>query len=85
MDQTGVDVVLLQPMSHGAMDRPHPERVDGVAIVGLSQLVLDCLSGPGRMPAEGEALIEWMGNHEDDWRRLSPPPRSRCCSTLIAL
>lgn len=72
VEQTGVDVVLLQPMSRGAMDRPHPKRVDGVAIVGLSQLVLDCLSGPGRMPAEGEALTEWMGNHEDDWRRLSP-------------
>lgn len=59
-------------MSEGAMDRPHPERVDDVPIVGLSQLVLDCLSGPGRLPAEGEALLEWMTNHEDEWRGPSP-------------
>ena len=72
VDQTSVEVLLLQPMSEGAMDRPHPERVDDVPIVGLSQLVLDCLSGPGRLPAEGEALLEWMTNHEDEWRGPSP-------------
>ncbi|MGH3988626.1 MAG: hypothetical protein ACRDTZ_15145 [Pseudonocardiaceae bacterium] len=68
VDHASVDVLLLQPMSDGAMDRPHPQRVDGVPIVGLSQLVLDCLSGPGRLPAEGEALLEWMTGHEDEWR-----------------
>jgi hypothetical protein len=72
VDQTSVGVLLLQPMSEGAMDRPHPERVDDVPIVGLSQLVLDCLSGPGRLPAEGEALLKWMTNHEDEWRGPSP-------------
>jgi hypothetical protein len=34
--------------------------------------VLDCLSGPGRMPAEGEAVLGWMGEHEGTWRRPSP-------------
>jgi hypothetical protein len=63
-------VQLLQPLSHGAMDRPGPQ-VDGIPAVGLSQLVLDCLSGPGRMPAAGEALIEWMESH-DGWREPSP-------------
>lgn len=72
VDQASVEVLLLQPRSEGAMDRPHHERVDGVPIVGLSQLVLDCLSGPGRLPAEGEALLEWMTNHEDEWRGPSP-------------
>lgn len=72
VDQTSVDVFLLQPMSHGAMDRPHPERVNGVPIVGLSQLVLDCLTGPGRLPAEGESLLEWMVSHEGEWRGPSP-------------
>ena len=51
------DVMLLQPMSDGAFDRPQRERVDGIECVGLSQLVRDCLRGPGRMPAEGEAVL----------------------------
>ncbi|OLT19964.1 hypothetical protein BJF78_10120 [Pseudonocardia sp. CNS-139] len=68
---SGATVQLLQPMSEGAMERPGP-KIDGIGTVGLSQLVLDCLSGPGRLPAAGEALIEWMENHEDDWRRGSP-------------
>ena len=72
VDQMAVDVLLLQPMSHGAMHRPHPERLGGIECVGLSQLVLDCLSGPGRMPAEGEAVLGWMGEHEGTWRRPSP-------------
>lgn len=66
------DVMLLQSMSDGAFDRPQRERVDGVECVGLSQLVLDCLSGPGRMPAEGEAVLAWMQTHEGDWRQASP-------------
>lgn len=66
------DVMLLQPMSDGAFDRPQRERVDGVECVGLSQLVLDCLTGPGRMPAEGEAVLTWMQAHEGDWREASP-------------
>lgn len=69
------DVLLLQPMSSGAMERPYPERIDGIRCVGLSQLVLDCLSGPGRMPAEGEAVLEWMVEHEDEWRQPSPLKR----------
>lgn len=62
-------VQLLQPMSEGAFDRPGP-NVDGVPTVGVSQLVLDCLSGPGRLPAAGEALIEWMQTNK--WREPSP-------------
>lgn len=73
IDQSAdADVLLLQPMSEGAMVRPHPDLIDGIECVGLSQLVLDCLSGPGRMPAEGEAVLTWMGEHERSWRRPSP-------------
>jgi hypothetical protein len=39
-----------------------------VAYVALSQLALDSLGGTGRMPAEGEAVIEFMREHEDQWR-----------------
>lgn len=73
-DQVGdADIQLLLPIrNEGVFDRPHPDQVDGIDCVGLSQLVLDCLSGPGRMPAEGEALLEWMTGSERSWRRRSP-------------
>ena len=50
-------MTLLQPMSDGAFDRPQRERADGVECVGISRLARDCLSGPGRMPAEDEAYV----------------------------
>jgi hypothetical protein len=43
--------------------------VGGLRHVALSQLALDCLSGPGRLPAEGEAVLESMATHEQ-WRNL---------------
>lgn len=52
---------------------------DGVAFVGASesnglrlaapsQIAVDLLSGPGRSPSEGEALLDWMEKNEPDWR-----------------
>ena len=43
-------------------------QVDGVRHVALSQLAIDCLSGPGRLPAEGEAVLNKMAEHESSWR-----------------
>jgi hypothetical protein len=37
-------------------------------MVNVPQLVVDCLSGSGRMPAEGEAVLEWMQANESEWR-----------------
>jgi len=31
-----------------------------VAYPALAQVAADCLTGADRMPAEGEALLEWM-------------------------
>lgn len=36
-----------------------------------SQTAIDCLSGNGRMPAEGEAVLEWMRQNQDAWRARS--------------
>lgn len=66
------EVLLLQPDTPAPWRRPQPRRVDGVPVVGLSQLVLDCLSGPGRLPADGEAVLGWMSEHAADWRAASP-------------
>jgi hypothetical protein len=61
------NVILLEPNNMGPLERL---RTFGAAEhVGLSQLAIDCLSGPGRMPAEGEAVLTYMTRNEDDWRR----------------
>lgn len=36
--------------------------------MALSQLVVDCPARPGRLPAEGEAVLRYMGEHEHEWR-----------------
>lgn len=40
----------------------------GLRYAAPSQVAVDCLSGNGRMPAEGEALLEWMLANESEWR-----------------
>ncbi|WP_241546455.1 MULTISPECIES: helix-turn-helix domain-containing protein [Streptomyces] len=60
------DVLLLQARDRSVFERS--EIVEGVPHVALSQVALDCLAGPGRMPAEGEAVIEYMKGHEDLWQ-----------------
>ncbi len=62
----GADVVLLWPPNDRVVE--DTRAVDGVELVNLPQLVVDCLGGTGRMPAEGEALIEWMETNSDQWR-----------------
>ncbi|MER5701040.1 hypothetical protein ABT023_03655 [Micromonospora sp. NPDC002296] len=62
----GADVVLLRPEDEAQLARSR--RVSGRTHVGLSQLVLDCLGGNGRLPEEGHALIDWMQKHESQWR-----------------
>lgn len=65
---TEESVWLLRPNNYGVFDRPWHKTVDGLRCVGPSQLALDCLTGPGRLPAQGEAVIEWMVKHEKAWR-----------------
>lgn len=67
---SGADVIMIQPPDRTPFLRP--QEIDGIPAVGYSQLVLDCLSGPGRMPAEGEAVLEWMDNNLEAWRDPSP-------------
>ncbi|WP_431782614.1 helix-turn-helix domain-containing protein [Streptomyces chumphonensis] len=62
----GADVLLLNEPD--AFVRRGAEFIDGVQYVAASQAALDCLSGPGRMPAEGEALMDFMEAHPEQWR-----------------
>jgi|CXWK01.1.fsa_nt_gi hypothetical protein len=62
----GADVVLIEPGDDAVLQGTWSE--DGVRFVNLPQLAVDCLSGTGRMPAEGEALLEWMSANPGEWR-----------------
>ncbi|MGC9220909.1 MAG: hypothetical protein ACP5H2_06090 [Solirubrobacteraceae bacterium] len=62
----GANVVLLRPFDNAVWERL--EADDGIAYVALSQAVADCLTGTGRMPAEGQALLAWMSENETLWR-----------------
>jgi len=57
--------VLLTPADSSQVERTR--QLDGVTHIGLSQLVMDCLAGNGRLPEEGEAVLDWMRG-SDDWR-----------------
>lgn len=62
----GADVALLRPFDEVALARA--VKADGVRYAAPSQVCVDCLSGNGRMPAEGEALLTWMLDNETQWR-----------------
>jgi hypothetical protein len=63
----GADVILLHPYDPVVLEGS--DKIGGLSVVAPSQLALDCLSGNGRMPTEGEALLDWMSTHDDLWRR----------------
>ncbi|RSS80663.1 hypothetical protein EF919_40530 [Streptomyces sp. WAC02707] len=73
------DYLGLLPVTEGAdlllLKEPDPfvrKRAafadNAVQYVDLSQAALDCLAGPGRMPAEGEALLDFMEMYPEQWR-----------------
>jgi hypothetical protein len=62
----GADLVLLRPPNMRVLDGPRVD--DGVRFANIPQLVIDCLGGTGRMPSEGEAIIDWMTTNEAEWR-----------------
>lgn len=63
---SGADTVLIRPENDVVFARSSVE--DGVRWAAPGQVAIDCLSGNGRMPAEGDALIEWMKKNESSWR-----------------
>lgn len=42
--------------------------IDGIEHASIAQVLIDCFTGNGRMPSEGDALIEWMRQNESAWR-----------------
>lgn len=64
--ESGANVILAEPFDDVVFDRT--TNRDEVSYAAASQVAADLLTSPGRGPAEGEALIAWMEQNEDDWR-----------------
>ncbi len=67
--EQGADIQLVRPADDGVFAGSSVK--DGIRWVAPSQVVLDCLGGTGRMPQEGEAVLEWMIENEGAWRITS--------------
>lgn len=65
----GADVALVRPSGTGPFMNARFD--DGTVFAAPSQVALDCLSGSGRMPSEGEAVIAWMQDNSKTWRAES--------------
>jgi hypothetical protein len=74
----GANLMLLRPFDDVVWERTTTDV--GITYAAASQVAVDCLTGNGRMPAEGEAVVRWMAEHEDYWRL----PHLPAPSTLTA-
>jgi hypothetical protein len=70
----GSNVALLRPYDTVVWDRTSTE--DGIRYAATSQVAVDCLTGNGRMPAEGEAVVAWMTDNENAWQLPVLPDES---------
>ena len=63
----GANVVLAANKDDFAFARARD--IDGLRLAAVSQVAIDLMTGPGRNPAEADALLDWMEASEDAWRR----------------
>lgn len=64
--ESGANVLLVEPNDDLVFEGATEHR--GVRYAAPSQVAADLLTSPGRGPAEGEALLEWMRENEEAWR-----------------
>jgi DNA-binding transcriptional ArsR family regulator len=62
---SGANVILARPYDPIVYLRGR--RADGIPFVSVAQAATDLLTGPGRMPQEGESLVAWMRRNEQRW------------------
>ncbi len=63
----GANVMLIEPKDEQLSQQVETDD-KGVRYAELVQVVADLRTGPGRSPAEAEALQEWMAANEEVWR-----------------
>lgn len=65
----GSNVALLRPFDPVVWQRTTQQSK--VTYAAVAQTAVDCLTGNGRMPAEGAAITTWMHDNESRWRLSS--------------
>lgn len=68
--EKGANVILLEPFDPVVFQRLWQNSPDPCALP--TQVAVDLLVSPGRGPEEAEALLEWMAEHEREWRQPCP-------------
>ena len=63
----GANLLIAEPFDPVVFDRT--DTIDGLVLVAPSQAACDLLTGTGRMPSEGEELLDWMRLNERTWHR----------------
>jgi len=76
----GANVALLKPFDGVVWDRTTREA--DITFAAPSQVAVDCLTGNGRMPAEGDAVLQWMIENEKGWRIPTLPTAAETRSQL---
>ncbi|MCX6364902.1 MAG: hypothetical protein NTW58_12195 [Actinobacteria bacterium] len=67
MRATGAgNIYVCKPLDPVVFERTW--SADEIACAALAQVIVDCLTGPDRMLAEGEALLEWMAANKESGR-----------------
>lgn len=64
--EVGANVLLVSPFDSVVYERGQ-ERQE-LKLAAASQVCADLLASPGRGPAEAEAFMSWMADHEHEWR-----------------
>jgi hypothetical protein len=64
--RNGANVVIARPYDRIVFDRTW--NANDLTCVSPPQLAIDCLTGPGRMPAEGEAILDWLRKRAPRWQ-----------------
>jgi hypothetical protein len=74
--EAGANVLLVEPFDDVVFERVLQR--DGLVLASPSQVAADLLTSPGRAPAEGHALLEWMRRNQEVWRAWQEPWLPRC-------
>lgn len=62
----GANVLLLESEDDGVFDGADPDTANGVTYASIAQVAVDLLTGTGRSPAEGAALVAWMDGEDPE-------------------
>jgi hypothetical protein len=72
--RTGGNVVTALPYDPIVYERTWEQ--DDSVFASIAQVAIDCLTGFGRMPAEGDALLSWMRQRTPRWQSPALTERS---------